>query len=80
MSYEELLNFIKKEIAEETKFPLEKIDVDASFHTLGLDSLSAVLILYNIEKEFAVELNPITFWDYPTPAAFANFIIKEHSR
>ncbi|MEI9920083.1 MAG: acyl carrier protein [Bacteroidota bacterium] len=78
MSYEEVLNFIKKEIAEETKLSIEKIDVDASFHSLGLDSLSAVLILHNIEKEFSVDLNPIHFWDYPTPASFTSFIIKEH--
>jgi acyl carrier protein len=80
MSYDEVLNFIKKEIAEETKFPIEKIDVDTSFHELGLDSLSAVLILHNIEKEFAIDLNPIHFWDYPTPSEFAGFIIKEYSR
>jgi len=80
MSYEEVLNFIKKEIAEETKQPLEKLDANTSFHTLGLDSLSAVLILHNIEKEFAIDLNPIHFWDYPTPASFSEFIVKEHSR
>jgi len=80
MSYEEVLNFIKKEIADETKLPVEKIDSDISFHNLGLDSLSAVLILHNIEKEFGVELNPIHFWDYPTPASFTDFIVKEHPR
>ena len=80
MSYEVVLNFIKKEIAEEIKIPAEKIDVDTTFHSLGLDSLSAVLILHNIEKEFRIELNPIHFWDYPTPASFTSFILKEHSR
>jgi acyl carrier protein len=80
MSYEEVLNFIKKEIAEETKFPIEKIDAETSFHDLGLDSLSAVLILHNIEMKFGMELNPIHFWDYPTPASFTTFIIKEYSR
>lgn len=79
MSYEQVLIFIKKEIAEETKFPIEKIDVNTSFHNLGLDSLSAVLILHNIEKEFSIELNPIHFWDYPTPASLTDFIIKEHA-
>jgi acyl carrier protein len=80
MSRQELIDFIKKEIANETGAKPETIDENASFHTLGLDSLSAVLILHNIEKEFGVELNPIHFWDYPTPAAFTDFIVKEHSR
>lgn len=80
MSYDEVLNFIKKEIAEETKLPIEKIDINTSFHHLGLDSLSAILILHNIEKEFSIELNTIHFWDYPTPASFTEFIIKEFKR
>jgi acyl carrier protein len=77
---EELLDFIKQEIATETGSSKEAIDENASFHSLGLDSLSAVLILYNIEREFGIELNPIHFWDYPTPASFADFTVKEHSR
>gem|GEM_PF-2560927 len=78
MSYDEVLNFIKKEIAEETKFPFEKIDANASFHQLGLDSLSAILILHNIEQKFNIELNPIHFWDFPTPALFTDRIIKDY--
>ncbi|HZY78339.1 MAG TPA: acyl carrier protein [Cyclobacteriaceae bacterium] len=78
MTHQELINFIKKEIATETGTAVESIDANASFHSLGLDSLSAVLILYNIEKEFGVELNPLNFWDYPTPSKFADFILKGH--
>lgn len=80
MSREELIQFIKKEIAVETSAPVEAIDEHTSFHSLGLDSLSAVLILYNIEREFGIELNPIHFWDYPTPALFADFLVKEQTR
>lgn len=80
MSRSDLIDFIKKEIANETGSKIETIDENVSFHTLGLDSLSAVLILFNIEKEFNVELNPIHFWDYPTPATFADFIIKANSK
>jgi acyl carrier protein len=80
MTRPELLNFIKMEVANETKATIESIDESTSFHQLGLDSLSAILILHNIEKKYGIELNPIHFWDYPTPAAFADFIIKEHSK
>lgn len=80
MNRNDLIEFIKKEIANETGSDIETVDENVSFHTLGLDSLSAVLILFNIEKEFNVELNPIYFWDYPTPAEFADFIIKINSK
>lgn len=76
MTREQLLDFIKKEIASETE--IANVDEHKSFHELGLDSLSAVLILHNIETEFGIELNPIYFWDYPTPASFADFIVKEY--
>lgn len=78
MTREQLIDFIKKEIATETDNTA--VDENKTFHELGLDSLSAVLILHNIETEFGIELNPIHFWDYPTPASFADFIMKEHGR
>jgi acyl carrier protein len=80
MTREELLDFIKQEIATETGSSKASVDENASFHSLGLDSLSAVLILHNIERKYGIELNPIHFWDYPTPAAFADFTVKKHSR
>jgi acyl carrier protein len=80
MTRPDLIDFIKQEIANETKVTPASIDENASFHKLGLDSLSAILILYNIEMKYSIELNPIHFWDYPTPATFAEFIIKEHQK
>jgi len=77
MTREELLSFIKKEIATETGTQVEAINENSTFHELGLDSLSGVLILYNIETKFDLELNPIHFWDYPTPSAFTDFLLKE---
>ncbi len=80
MSTEELLLFIRTEIAAETGQPLESISEDLTFHQLGLDSLSAVLILHKIEVQYHIDLNPIHFWDYPTPLLFATFVAKQQSQ
>ena len=77
MTRERLLAFIKQEIATETGKDIPAIGEDLKFHTLGLDSLSAVLILHNISQEFDIELSPIVFWDYPTPALLADHIAEQ---
>ncbi len=80
MSSDELLLFIRTEIAAETGRPLESITADTPFHQLGLDSLSAVLILHKIEAQYKIDVNPIVFWDYPTPSSFAEFVSKQAAR
>ena len=78
MKREELLLFIKTEIAAETDCAIEQISETDTFHSFGLDSLSSITILNKLEDEFNLDLNPIYFWDYPTLGAFADFLLKEH--
>ena len=78
MKREDLLTVIKEAIAEETSVPIGQIEESQAFITMGLDSLSSIVILNKIEDKFNVELNPIYFWDYPTLGQFADFLLKEH--
>jgi acyl carrier protein len=78
MKRDELLTFIKSAISEETGVGLESIDESQPFIQMGLDSLSSIVILNQIEDKFNVELNPIYFWDYPTLGSFTDFLLKEH--
>jgi len=70
----EILNTLKEEIAKEAGLPLSKIKDDATFHSLGLDSISSVVVLDELEKKLGVEMNPIVFWDYPTVSLLAEHI------
>ena len=78
MKRDELMAFIKEAIAEETDVPLDQIEESQAFITMGLDSLSSIVILNKIEDQYKVELNPIYFWDYPTLGAFTDFLLKDH--
>jgi acyl carrier protein len=70
----EILNILKQEIASETGLPLSDIGDDDSFHSLGLNSISAVFILDELEKKLGIEMNPMFLWDYPTVSLLAGHI------
>lgn len=75
MKKEELSLLLKKEISAETGIALHEIDDSATFHDLGLDSVSCVFVLDKIEKKLKIELNPMYFWDFPTVGEFAEHIV-----
>ncbi len=62
----EILQIIKETITRETGLAEAEIDDSASFHSLGLDSIRAVVILDNLERRLGIEMSPLLFWDYPT--------------
>ena len=74
MSESELTTIIKEEISKETQTPVGDIDATATFYSVGLDSISAVFVMEEVEKRVQVELNPMFFWDYPTIASLARHI------
>ena len=76
----EILNALKAEIAKETGLAPSGIDEHAPFYTLGLDSISSVFILDELEKTLGIEMNPMFFWDYPTVSLLADHIttLRKH--
>ena len=70
----DILNTLKEEIAKETGLSVSTIDDEASFYSLGLDSISSVFVLDELEKKLDVEMNPMFFWDYPTVRLLADYI------
>lgn len=52
---------------------------DKPFAEFGVDSLTAVELSHELEKEFGVPLPPIVAWNYPTPAALARYLAEQSS-
>ncbi|MCI0492199.1 MAG: AMP-binding protein [Planctomycetes bacterium] len=50
---------------------------DRPFAELGVDSLAAVELSAELEREFGVPLPPIVAWNYPTPAALARYLAEQ---
>lgn len=63
---EDIILFLQKSIAEETKLDIEVIDIHQSMGTFGLDSINSIYVLQHLENLVDMELNPLLFWDYPT--------------
>lgn len=78
-SPEKILRILKEAIAEELATTPDKIDEHATFHGLGLDSISAIVVLDHVEQKLGLSINPIHFWDYPTPRLLAGYLAAQTS-
>jgi acyl carrier protein len=48
---------VLKVIATSKRIPLESVQPDSSFESLGMDSLDRLNILFDLENEFDIEIN-----------------------
>ena len=48
---------VLKVIATSKRVPLESVQADSSFESLGIDSLDRLNILFDLESEFDIEIN-----------------------
>ncbi|MBL6449210.1 acyl carrier protein [Fulvivirga sp. 29W222] len=74
----EIIVFLQKVIAEETKLPYSDVDENLGLHQFGLDSISSVYLLEKVENYYGITISPLYFWDYPTIRLLATQIFKEN--
>ncbi|MEQ8302730.1 MAG: acyl carrier protein [Cyclobacteriaceae bacterium] len=70
-------HFIKTKIAEALGVQPGEVNPDEEFISLGLDSMHAIFLLDEIEKEFELEINPHSFWEFPTINSFSSNLEKK---
>lgn len=75
----ELIDLFKREISAELSVPLNEVNEQESFLSLGLDSVTSIFILDRLEKHLPLALNPIWFWEYPTIELFCAFLTDKLS-
>ncbi|MTI38066.1 acyl carrier protein [Fulvivirga lutimaris] len=75
---QQIIEVLKRLIANEQNLPLANIQDQSSFFDLGLDSISAVYLMELAENELNVKLTPLDFWDYPTIEQFAKNIFNQN--
>ena len=68
MNSQEISAFCVDQLAEILRIPKGKIDVNAKFTRLGLDSAMTVYLLMELEDRLDLELSAETFSDHPTVA------------
>ena len=78
---EKVADFIRDKIAETLSTSPADINLNEEFISMGLDSMHAIFLIDEIEKKFDVEINPHTFWEFPTINTFsANLEVQLQSR
>jgi polyketide synthase PksL len=55
----------------------DEINLEASFKELGVDSISSVEIVRDINKEFQLNLDAVVLYDFPTIPALSRFVSEE---
>ena len=70
-------NIIKGHISAITKIPITKIKEDATFKSMGIDSLMAVQLKNKFQTEFGINIAVSSIWTYSTVEKYAHFIADE---
>jgi acyl carrier protein len=55
----------------------DQLDRERPFAELGIDSLSAVELIAELESWSGLQLSSVAAWKYPTPAALARYLARQ---
>lgn len=63
---ENIEDWLTERIAQILNRPIDDIDPEAPFHSLGMDSINAMNIIVALEDLLGIEIESTIAWDYPT--------------
>ncbi|MBW4024252.1 MAG: AMP-binding protein [Proteobacteria bacterium] len=61
-------------LAERLELPEDRVELDESFASLGLDSVCATALVAALSERLGRSLSPAIVWDHPTPKRLAAFL------
>jgi NAD(P)-dependent dehydrogenase (short-subunit alcohol dehydrogenase family)/acyl carrier protein len=68
---------VKAKVSGITKIPAGKIREDATFKSMGIDSLMALQLKNKIQETFRVNLNVSSIWSHPTVEKYSDYLSEE---
>ena len=71
-------NWLKTQLAEQLSLEAAAIKATEPLTRYGLDSIDAVTMVGDIEDVLDEELPSTLFWDYPTIAKSAQFLVENY--
>jgi acyl carrier protein len=74
MTTEQLQDWLRQKLSEETSVDSKTIDLDVDFKNLDLDSLSTVSLTYELETVTGVVIDPTIFSEFRTPNELVQWI------
>lgn len=70
--------YLRRQVAEILKLPLEQIDPQEDMAEYGFDSFTSAKLADLLEEEQGISLTSRTFFDYLTLADLANYLVDAH--
>jgi acyl transferase domain-containing protein/acyl carrier protein len=70
-------SIVKNLVSSITKIPTSKIKEDATFKSLGIDSLMAVQLKNKLQTESGLDLTVSSIWTYPTVEKYTDYLVEE---
>ncbi len=74
-SLDSIVEFILDKVAMQTKTPRENLAADTHLATVGVDSLTAVLLCGYMEDEYQLEIEPMMMFEYKTANEVAHAVL-----
>ena len=71
-----LNEFIVRQLAQILNIPPSGIETDASFRSLGLDSLTGLELRNRLERHSGLRLSATIVWNYPSVERLADFLYR----
>lgn len=74
MVKEDIIEFIKVEIAAILNQNPDSIDEDAKLLKIGVSSVQTLKIINRLRKKLNIDINPVAMFEYKTISAFAGYL------
>lgn len=76
LTEDQLLDFLRAQVATRTRVPVESLSAQSEFVTLGLQSIDAVLLCGEIEEHFSIEIDPSDIFAHDNLGEFAQSVVE----
>ncbi len=73
---EQIIGFIKDEIALVLNQNSDSIDEHVNFLRIGISSIQTLKIINRIRKKLEIDINPIAMFEYKTIAEFSGYLFE----
>jgi acyl carrier protein len=76
-SKESIMQWMIQWIAKEMGLPTEEIETEKSLLNYSLSSVTAMMLVGDLEEWLGLTLPPTLVWDYPSIAAIADYLLEQ---
>jgi acyl carrier protein len=80
MTVEQISEFCVTSLAKVLRIPKDRVETDAKFSRLGLDSAMVVYLMMELEEKLGLDLSMDDFYDYPTVNELSRYLAEKHAK